>query len=685
MKTNISTVGRNLTLSRGATVNSTNTEVVNFLSDPLATNALTNIRASGHIYKNLVGQSFSADLEDIYSYTNHYIHHSLRFLNEEAERELASVEESTAKTSLSIDISAINIREVNSIRIHDTSISDPDEYLEIFIQADSWENAVLYINSYFMNSSYVKPYIVKLDGTTFTIENMYNIASLDKLRIIDFNESASKYIKYTKDSEDGLDYLEFSTGISIIQPNISAGAIPETLTEIGNFAFRDSHDQELSAFHSEVDDSGTVKISLRANSTKEVATEEIDPETGEPITETVPTQAEFSLFIDKEGNAWVECPEPDENANSNEVATTKWVRKVTAGGMQYKGPFDASAGNYNALSNSYKGWMYVITGDGIIDGIDWKIGDFLVIDEDGAAAVTKIDNTESDDLVRLDAIQTLTNKTLTSPALTGTPTTVTPVTGNRSAQIANTQFIGNEITALKNEDYFVKVGNVDQQVDGVKHFLKVIERDLQNYSPSSAANSTDYIMNIYDSSNDSNLAMQSYVSREATDELIRLKTSVYNPNHNVTDSAAYDLVYTDNGKYYLEYTGDADLDLPEGDVTNKIPTTNWVVNEIIARINSEQAGIATTTTAGLVKPDGTTITITSDGTISATTSATPWGNITGTLADQLDLKAALDAKEDTISDLASIRSGATAGATALQPEDVEEYTAAEIETLWNSL
>lgn len=46
-----------------------------------------------------------------------------------------------------------------------------------------------------------------------------------------------------------------------------------------------------------------------------------------------------------------------------------------------------------------------------------------------------------------------------------------------------------------------------------------------------------------------------------------------------------------------------------------------------------------------------------------------WGNITGTLSDQTDLQTALDAKQNTILDLSTIRSGASLGATALQPND----------------
>lgn len=45
----------------------------------------------------------------------------------------------------------------------------------------------------------------------------------------------------------------------------------------------------------------------------------------------------------------------------------------------------------------------------------------------------------------------------------------------------------------------------------------------------------------------------------------------------------------------------------------------------------------------------------------------------------------IDDKQDTISDLATIRSGASAGSTALQPADVIEYTSNEVQTLWESL
>ena len=63
--------------------------------------------------------------------------------------------------------------------------------------------------------------------------------------------------------------------------------------------------------------------------------------------------------------------------------------------------------------------MYLVTGTGpkTIGGIEWNPGDYIVMDADVAAGgtitqVSKIDNTESSDIVRLNATQTLTNKTI---------------------------------------------------------------------------------------------------------------------------------------------------------------------------------------------------------------------------------------------------------------------------------
>lgn len=69
---------------------------------------------------------------------------------------------------------------------------------------------------------------------------------------------------------------------------------------------------------------------------------------------------------------------------------------------------------------------------------------------------------------------------------------------------------------------------------------------------------------------------------------------------------------------------------------------------------------------------GTGISI-ENGVISNTQTSAEWGNITGTLSAQTDLQNALNAKEDVISDLSNIRSGAALGSTAVQPSDLDNY------------
>ena len=74
---------------------------------------------------------------------------------------------------------------------------------------------------------------------------------------------------------------------------------------------------------------------------------------------------------------------------------------------------------------------------------------------------------------------------------------------------------------------------------------------------------------------------------------------------------------------------------------------------------------------------GTGISITMEGgivKINNTQTSAEWGNITGTLSNQTDLQQALNGKQPVIIDLDTIRAGAGAGATALQPTDVVNNT-----------
>ena len=94
------------------------------------------------------------------------------------------------------------------------------------------------------------------------------------------------------------------------------------------------------------------------------------------------------------------------------------------------------------------------------------------------------------------------------------------------------------------------------------------------------------------------------------------------------------------------------------DLSNKptIPTVNN--GTLTIQVNGTSIGTFTAnqsgnTTANVLVPDSAT-----------------WGNISGTLSNQTDLQTALDGKQGTISDLTTIRAGATAGSTAVQPGDL---------------
>ena len=82
-----------------------------------------------------------------------------------------------------------------------------------------------------------------------------------------------------------------------------------------------------------------------------------------------------------------------------------------------------------------------------------------------------------------------------------------------------------------------------------------------------------------------------------------------------------------------------------------------IAGENITIQNNVISGVAATYTAG----SGIDIT---NGVISNTQTSAEWGNITGTLSNQIDLQEALNAKQNTISDLSDIRSDASEGASA---------------------
>ena len=120
------------------------------------------------------------------------------------------------------------------------------------------------------------------------------------------------------------------------------------------------------------------------------------------------------------------------SASDAKIPTEKAVRSAIdaaiAGGVHYVGTWDiTSATDYSGIPlPQKKGALFYVTGTGpkIIGGIEWQQNDYLLVNDDVAAGeslvnkVEKVDNTESSDIVRLDATQTLTNKTISAASNT---------------------------------------------------------------------------------------------------------------------------------------------------------------------------------------------------------------------------------------------------------------------------
>jgi hypothetical protein len=76
-----------------------------------------------------------------------------------------------------------------------------------------------------------------------------------------------------------------------------------------------------------------------------------------------------------------------------------------ASDLTYKGTFDASATDFAALADGIRGDFYKVAVAGTIDGVDYQVGDMIIVNKNVTgtpvtADIDKIDNTEAADLVR---------------------------------------------------------------------------------------------------------------------------------------------------------------------------------------------------------------------------------------------------------------------------------------------
>lgn len=122
------------------------------------------------------------------------------------------------------------------------------------------------------------------------------------------------------------------------------------------------------------------------------------------------------------------APTASAGTNSTQIATTAYcdtaIAAATLNAKIYMGAWDTTSQTDFSGLDSYKpikkGYFFDVIGSGCtIDGVEYKAGDAITFKSNVASGTTitssmihKTDNTESDDIVRLNSTQTLTNKTI---------------------------------------------------------------------------------------------------------------------------------------------------------------------------------------------------------------------------------------------------------------------------------
>ena len=150
-----------------------------------------------------------------------------------------------------------------------------------------------------------------------------------------------------------------------------------------------------------------------------------------------------------------------------------------------------------------------------------------------------------------------------------------------------------------------------------------------------------------------------YGADSQTINILEVKAAIANGDilrvsKTTTDEYGYDtvVIYTlNNIKEGINYY----------DLYFNYATSTYDSIQVVGTISNQRVRMRYNKLLGTITWDTLTNVTISDDVVSQ------WGDITGTLSNQTDLQNALNAKQDTISDLSTIRSGAAAGATAVQP------------------
>lgn len=113
-------------------------------------------------------------------------------------------------------------------------------------------------------------------------------------------------------------------------------------------------------------------------------------------TDSASSEANALLYRDK-AQEWAEHPE-DTEVEPGAYSSKHWAKKAekaAVGGMSYRGGWDASTGSYPAAPE--QGWLYKVTVQGTVDGVEYLVGD-AIIHNGGDATLSAgwdhVDNTE---------------------------------------------------------------------------------------------------------------------------------------------------------------------------------------------------------------------------------------------------------------------------------------------------
>ena len=273
-----------------------------------------------------------------------------------------------------------------------------------------------------------------MDGVTVTASDINSVTSKIDLTDLSIASGSTNYLGY--DNTTG----QFSAKVSATPANNGT----DLITTGGVYA------NTVSAVAAHGTDANKIVVTKAGSDTTITindvahATSADQDGNGDNIAETYATKAEIADFIELTDLSVASASANyltynnttgEFGANVDTTVTASSTNLVTSGavesaissaivgGVTYKGTWtiSTSTSDYSGITLPVKkGYMYYVAGEGpaTVGGVEWNAGDYLLVNADVAAGgslsgkVEKIDNTESADIVKLNATQTLTNKTI---------------------------------------------------------------------------------------------------------------------------------------------------------------------------------------------------------------------------------------------------------------------------------